>query len=64
MDLYRRVTPDTGYLDITPFPIGYSDFSFLIWFVPLKPQSKNIKTLFCFQKNDSKKYSFLFIIKI
>jgi len=59
MDLYRKITPDTGYLDITPFPIGYSDFSFLIWFIPLKPEEKNIKTLFSFQKGtESKNYQF------
>ncbi|ORX47909.1 hypothetical protein BCR36DRAFT_584606 [Piromyces finnis] len=59
MDLNRKITPDTGYVDITPFSIGYSDFSFLIWFTPLQPETKNIKTLFCYQKtNDDQKYQF------
>jgi len=53
MDLCRRINPDTGYVDITPFPIGYSDFSILIWFVPLKPETKDVKTIFCFQKGTS-----------
>jgi len=56
MDLCRKITPDSGYIDITPFSIGYSDFSFLIWFTPLQPESKTVKTLFSYQKNnDSQK---------
>ncbi|ORX76674.1 hypothetical protein BCR32DRAFT_329253 [Anaeromyces robustus] len=59
MDLCRKVTPDTGYVDITPYPIGYSDFSFLIWFIPLKPESKDIKTLFSYEKGTgNKNYQF------
>jgi len=59
MDLCRKITPDSGYIDITPFSIGYSDFSFLIWFTPLQPESKTVKTLFSYQKNnDSQNYKF------
>jgi len=55
MDLCRKISPDTGYVDVTPFPIGYSDFSFLIWFTPLKPELKNVKTIFCYERGTSDK---------